>query len=337
MFLRESGRNKVVAGVIGLIIVLSALGGLAGCGPVTTANLGLVNPDISKCQQCHEMQPQIATWQVSSHSQIGCENCHRNLDFAAMEAKSGEISKPIRLSGKIAEAVCTQCHSPNRLYSVSGDLIVPHELHSRRGIGCTSCHEGVVHANLAERSVLSRVGFDDYAAWSPELAGKVATRDFVRPSMWVCLDCHHRAELNTPCAACHTIYTSLPSHERDDWGVIHGVEGRRNVDGCSMCHANKEGAVMIDSKTGDGIIDFAQATSYCYACHSKRPADHDAGWMPKHASLAWERGLNNCFACHSIAAPTMEQKVTITYCNRCHWFPANNVRIPEPETKNGEE
>ncbi|MEW6771637.1 MAG: cytochrome c3 family protein [Bacillota bacterium] len=288
-----------------------------------------------KCAECHEMWPEIATWMVSSHSQIACEKCHTKVDLARMEnsKKIGNFSKPIKIREKIPGDTCKQCHSSNRAFSLSGDLIVPHDRHDKARVGCTDCHNTVVHAAIAERAVTTRPGYTKYADWTPELAKKVATRPFQRPSMWVCIDCHDVAKVDTPCADCHKVYTSLPSHERPDWLSAHGREGRKNPSNCSMCHANKEGPKTIDSGTGDEIIDFERATPYCYNCHLKRPAFHGQNYMSQHAAGARAKGLLNCFACHSIEAPKTPQNVTGTYCNNCHWFPVKKMQAKQTEEK----
>jgi len=288
-------------------------------------------PGGGECGNCHEMWPEITTLMVSSHAKFDCKKCHTDPDIAAMQAakKTGAVSKPIKIKSKIPGDTCKQCHSSNRVFSLSGDLIVPHKLHDKAGIGCTDCHNTVVHAAIAERNVTSRPGFDNYAKWTTQLAKKVATRPFQRPSMWVCIDCHAAAKVDTPCADCHTYWTSAPGHERADFLVTHGRDGRKDVSNCSKCHANKEGPTMIDSGTGDPIIDFERATPYCYNCHLKRPAFHGQSYMAQHASGANAKGLLNCFACHSIEAPKTPQNVTGTYCNNCHWFPVKKMQVVE--------
>lgn len=273
------------------------------------------------CAECHEMWPEVATWQVSSHSQVACEACHEVKISAYRQAhESGSYSKPIRVKAPVSDAVCARCHSPYRVATPSGDLIIPHDRHAKAGVGCLKCHANVVHAGIAERGVTLRKDYADYASWTPEAARKVATLPFVRPSMWTCLECHRSLNVTRKCAACHTVYTSLPSHQDAGWATGHGLVGRKDVSGCSKCHANREGPTMVDSGTGDKIIDFERATPFCYNCHKQRPASHGPKWMPQHPQAALTKGLLNCFACHSIAQPKAGAPVTGTYCNSCHWF-----------------
>lgn len=333
----REGVSPVTVFLVLLVFLMLIAAGCQGEQPVTEPSHdgepAAVEGKIGggKCGECHEMWPEIATWMVSSHSQIDCEKCHTKVDMAAMQAahNTSSFSKPIKIKKMVPGDTCKQCHSDNRAFSLSGDLIVPHDTHDKARIGCTDCHNTVVHAAIAERSVTSRPDYNNFANWTKELAKKVATRPFQRPSMWVCIDCHDSAKVDTPCADCHKVWTSLPSHERADWLSAHGREGRNNVSNCSMCHSNKEGPKAIDSGTGDGIIDFERATPYCYSCHLQRPAFHGQNYMSQHASGAKAKGLLNCFACHSIEAPKTPQNVTGTYCNNCHWFPVKKMQVAE--------
>lgn len=284
--------------------------------PASTATVANV-----ACAECHEMWPEIATWQISSHSKIACEVCHQvDVKSFRQAHETQTFNKPIKVSQPVPNTVCEQCHSPYRVATPSGDLIIPHDRHAKAGVGCTACHANVVHANIAARGITAKAEYSDYAAWTPDMAKKVATLPFVRPSMWTCLNCHKSLKVTTKCAACHTVYTSLPSHEAADWGTRHGIAGRQDVSNCSKCHANKEGPTMVNSGTGDKIIDFERATPFCYNCHKQRPASHSAQWMPNHPAAANSKGMGNCLACHSIEQPKAAANVTGTYCNSCHWF-----------------
>jgi len=287
------------------------------------------------CAKCHEMWPEIATWKLSSHSRIACEKCHTQINLKAMEAAhtAGTFSKPIKLKEKIAADTCKTCHSPNRVFSLPGDLIVPHERHDKARVGCTDCHNTVAHYGIVERNVFSRPDFADYAKWTPELAKHVAGVPFGRPSMWQCLNCHQMAGVKTKCADCHKVYTSLPSHEAANWLSTHGREGRKDPSNCTKCHAEKEGPKTVDSGTGDPIIDFERATSYCYNCHKQRPAFHGQDFTSQHADMAKAKGVLNCWACHSLDAPTTTQNVTGTYCNNCHWFQVKKAQATAPAKK----
>lgn len=341
-------RRGVSPGIILAVLLVLLMVALSGCGEKQAAT-ETAKPEATQgekaqpasakladieCAQCHEMLPEVVTWMTSSHSKIACTKCHTNYDQkkAQMQAAhdAGNIPRPIRATEKIPGDTCKQCHSSNRAFSLPGDLIVPHELHDKARVGCTDCHFQVVHAAIAERNVIARPGFTNYADWTPQSVERVATIPARQPTMWVCLDCHKTAKPNTPCKACHSDPQnwSAPYHDRPDFLSIHGKEGRKNVDLCARCHANREGMKFADSGTGDKIIDFERATPLCYDCHMKRPAFHGSNFMSQHANAAKTKGLLNCFACHSIEPPKPGQNVTGTYCNNCHWFPVKKAEAP---------
>lgn len=318
---------------------------LVGCGqsnstsPESTSNPSSTTADKAKpvkvddnaiaqneCSQCHEMWPEIATWQTSVHEKIACSKCHTNLDNGAMKSAhdSKSFAKPIVLkSSKVESTVCTDCHAmANRDVTPMPDLIIPHDKHAKAGVDCLSCHKYIAHGNLGERKVTNRPEYSDYDKWDVQLAKKAAPGVMRRPNMFVCINCHEARKVTTKCSVCHywPDRATLPSHEVSDWSVNHGKTGRADVNNCAKCHYDKESQKFITPSTGDKIADFARANTYCYNCHLKRPASHDAQWMGKHANFASKNGLLNCFACHDKNQPGAN--VTGTYCNTCHWFPA---------------
>lgn len=319
----QQWRKGVSPGLIfAILLVILMVVLLAGCGQETATapehgtGTTASTTGASECAKCH--MPEVATWQVSSHSQIDCKKCHTDANAAEMAvAPSGAVA----IKEKVPGDTCKACHSVNRVFSLPGDLIVPHERHDKARVGCTDCHNTVVHYGITERNVLARKDFSDPTKWNKDLAEKIAQVPFERPTMWQCLDCHQKAKVDTPCKDCHTVYTSLPSHEQAAWLSIHGREGRKDVQGCAHCHASKEvGPKSVDSGTGDPIIDFERANSYCYNCHKTRPAFHGQDFMSQHATSAKTKGLLNCFACHSKKQPTTTENITQVYCNQCHWF-----------------
>lgn len=348
LFMRGHGKSHELKSLGIVLLMLVLVLALAGCNKSsapsadkpasaptsatpTKASLATVGgPDASLLMQLEDLRPWVTTWQVSSHSQMGCENCHKGLDESALKEaqKSGRMPKV----EKVTADACKGCHSANRYYSLPGNLNAAHERHDEKGIGCMNCHASVVHAGIKGRTIMQQPGFADYAAWDEDVAKQAATRTFVRPNKWeTCIPCHSALKVGTKCGACHTGHPGLASHDEADFLVTHGVIGRRNIDGCSRCHANKEGPATIDSRTGDVIADFAQGTPFCYQCHKTRPAGHESNFLPKHSSKAGSKGIGNCFTCHSIAQPSSEQKVTSTFCNQCHWFPTKERAKPEPQ------
>lgn len=285
------------------------------------------------CSSCHEMWPEIATWQTSVHAKIPCLECHKGYkpDQNKAAHDGGAFAKPIVVKNAVSDEVCRSCHAmENRDATLLPDLIAPHAKHEAGKVSCLSCHRYVTHGNIAERKVTTRAEFKDYSQWTPETAKKVAPGVFRRPNMFVCINCHDERKVTTKCAACHYYpdRKTLPSHEDPTWGSVHGKSGREDVNNCAKCHYDKESQKFATPTTGDLISDFARANSYCYGCHNKRPLNHDGQWMSKHPQMAANKGLPNCFACHDKNQPGAN--VTGTYCNTCHWFPATEAA---PEAK----
>lgn len=275
------------------------------------------------CSSCHEMWPEIATWQTSVHAQVPCLTCHKGYkpDQNKAAHDSGAFAKPIAGKNAVADGACRSCHAmENRDATLLPDLIAPHEKHEAAKIPCLACHRFVAHGNIAERKVTTRAQYSDYSQWTPETAKKAAPGVFRRPNMFVCITCHEQLKVTTECAACHYYpeRKSLASHEDSAWGSVHGKLGRQDVNNCAKCHYDKESQKFATPSTGDIIADFARANSYCYGCHNKRPQNHDGQWMSTHPKMALEKGMPNCFACHDKNQPG--PNVTGTYCNTCHWF-----------------
>lgn len=267
------------------------------------------------CTGCHEMAPEILTWQISSHSRVPCTSCHnvKPGDFQARH-DSRHFTKPIKLADGIPNSVCEQCHTVNRESTPSGDLIIPHDRHAAMGVACVKCHSGVVHAKIADRGLT-----DNYEAWDQDMARQAATKTFLQPSMWVCINCHKQANVTRKCNACHTAIPALPSHDLPTWKAQHGKVARTNIGECTKCHVTPGMPKFATPSTGDLAADFARAQEFCYSCHLKRPDMHEKSMFPIHPGKVAERGIQNCLTCHNRDQRKSDTKVTGTYCNQCHW------------------
>jgi len=274
------------------------------------------------CVNCHEMKPEVTTWQVSSHSKVPCETCHEvDIDDYQDKHRNESYSLPIKISQKIGDATCKECHvMENRLVTPSGDLIIPHAKHAEMGVPCAACHSGVVHGDLNKRKITVKEEYSELENWTLATAEEVAIAAYRQPGMWTCLNCHKSFKLTTECAACHQEIDGLPSHDASNWRVAHGVSGRESPNSCIECHKTPGEPTTVTPSTGDRIADFALATMFCYNCHNQLPESHKEPWLPKHPGAAMSKGRTNCIACHSLNEPTAKETVTTTYCNDCHWF-----------------
>ena len=144
----------------GRLFVLG-LFGTAGLTAVTyTAIHHTAQPDF--CNSCHIMEPYFASWQNSSHAQVGCIECH--YEPGSVETLEGKFKALSQLAkyvtrtqgtkpwAEVSDASCMRsgCHSVRLLDGpvAFGQIDFDHRHHlleSRRGrrLRCTSCHTQV--------------------------------------------------------------------------------------------------------------------------------------------------------------------------------------------------
>lgn len=307
----------IMLGVILLVAVFSPA--IAKVQKPLAASTSPYERSDKECFGCHEMNPEIATWKISSHSKIPCTACH-NINPADYQSKISLNQRPIKTTTAVPNSVCEQCHTINREVTPSGDVIIPHLKHSAVGIACVKCHAGVVHAKIAERGLTVEGKLSNYEAWNENSAKQVSIRFYTQPDMWTCINCHKAANVSRRCGACHSIIPELPSHNSLNWKSEHGKIARTNIGECTKCHVTPGQDMFVTPSTGDSAIDFARAQSFCYTCHGQRTAVHPKQWINIHPQKANEKGIQNCFTCHDTNRPTNSKNVTGTYCNQCHWL-----------------
>lgn len=306
----------IVLGLLIFILVLSA-----------TAIQLTLSPDF--CSKCHEMTPEYRTWQASSHSQIRCVECHippglGNLivhKVAALKELylhfTDSYEKPIAMGHEIEDSICQQCHSKQRHFTVSGDLIIPHSKHEDNKVHCVKCHSGVAHGNIARRGKTSS---GDLASWTLNKGKDEMTAKKVRPQMVICMECHQKLVVSNRCTTCHKALPIPQDHKVNTWinGASHGLLAEKNIGYCHSCHS-----YGVKIKEGINLVDptkYIRGNSFCSHCHQTRPQNHTADWLKIHKPQAIAKGTRNCFACHNSAQPTAGENTTATYCNKCHWF-----------------
>ncbi len=118
---------------------------------------------------CHEMDPMYVSWQHSNHQVIGCADCHEQPGlegtikskakgtYELMLHVSGNIPDPIKLQNP-NEVNCYVCHQDKiRTAEVAAPLKDPHtQKHFENGMNCLTCHKGLVHDEMANKSVPTR-------------------------------------------------------------------------------------------------------------------------------------------------------------------------------------
>lgn len=306
------------------------------------------------CKLCHKaMTPEYVTWKYSSHSQIACVDCHMEPGVVNILKEkivatghlydyltaSYEKHLPIKMKHELPSHLCEQCHSvKTRTFTLSGDLIVPHEKHGEKGVSCVKCHSGVAHGNIAGREVTKN---GDLTAWTDADGKNNMAKEFVRPDMDTCVACHINPakfgvegvkSVTWDCNACHKSIFTPKNHSEPTWLNVHGLDAEKDFKGCVNCHGIgiepgfKADGTKSNKTTGVQAKDFAWENKFCTDCHSKKPKDHQdkSVWMPNHKNAVAAKGTKNCMACHSIqaakAGETLKSPAKEVACNKCHWF-----------------
>lgn len=277
------------------------------------------------CAKCHVMAPEYYTWEASSHAQVPCTRCHikpglGNLVIHKISAIkevtlyfTGTYDRPIKMSGKIIDGVCTQCHSPYRGITPSGDLIIPHDKHAAKKVQCVECHSGVAHGNIVARKMTED---GNYQVWNKELGQQEMARPFSEPKMNTCLACHIKRNVTEACEACHTSISIPPDHKVKDWGSTHGHKAKGDLEYCNKCHSYSVGAKDVPVK--DPVARYARGNVFCYECHQKRPAGHTDDWNIVHKKDTVGGDVSGCLVCHEFNQANPQLKAVPTYCAKCH-------------------
>jgi len=269
------------------------------------------------CTSCHEMDRRAAAWDGSPHAGVPCVSCHqtprpwwalpqRLFDRGALIGRdlakhiAGGYPDPVdsRISGSpMPDAVCLQCHDPNRKATSGFRIIIDHVAHAKRNGSCVSCHVRTAHP--------------------------VGTRGAALSLMSACFTCH--GSLRTPkasarCGVCHPSgYQLTPaSHKAAAWKRGHGKVALADLKQCEMCHVK----TMCDTchgiemphpmgwaATGHGSVAqrdralcarcHGGATNMCTMCHHESFQPAKGTWTQQHSADAEKRGVSFCLGCHS--------------------------------------
>lgn len=316
------------------------------------------------CSSCHNMKPEFNTWALSSHSQIECVDCHippGTVNFLKQKMKglhqvyltiTDTYSGPIIMPTPIPNSVCEKCHNMNkREVSPTGDLIIPHDTHNKKGINCTKCHSGIAHAKISERKATFK---SDYQKWNSDV-GKfiMSDRQYIRPDMETCMKCHELRNAPLECKACHKTEMVPENHKMNNFrDGEHGKLAEQNIKECSSCHEYMtkqpyEGlseqpkymqyVTKKDPPASVSASSYAKTNTFCKNCHGVRPSSHlDNLFISNHGLLA-EKDKKRCMACHDNNSQG-GLKVTQVACGSCHpsvharpW--KQNHPVPFPEGK----
>jgi len=315
---RRRDPRMIVAAVAAVVI--------GALGVAVSADVLTASPQV--CAACHEMGPRVASWEESAHSVVPCVQCHQTprewyelpqrladrgwlLGRDIVRHVAGGFQDPVeeRLPGTppMADAVCLQCHSPDRTATSGYRILIDHPEHARRNGSCVSCHVRTAHP--------------------------VPTRGGTLTLMAQCFTCHGepgQPDASAECGVCHPAdYDLYPSsHAEPTWMPDHGAVSASDPRLCEMCHTEDyclacHGLPMphpegwVDSIDGHSAVarDRRETCARCHddqpdmcaSCHHIAYDERRGTWLDQHALDVNDRGAAVCFECHAPSA-----------CVECH-------------------
>ncbi|MHB1189519.1 MAG: NapC/NirT family cytochrome c [Armatimonadota bacterium] len=305
-----------------LVITFFAVLAISGVAGIASTNRSVF------CSSCHEMAVHYSTWKVSSHKNVECEECHITpgmvnmvkAKFSAMRQVYRHVTddvKPSEIKGHVPDENCKKCHASTRDTVVYHGLKITHKKHWNMGIGCTKCHDRVVHG--------------------PNAATINA------PRMGTCFECHNGKKVSNNCTLCHeTLGVRQPSAFSKEWVEGHKEEVTAGKQTCKRCHqpdfcnnchrmATPHPADWVQAhpshvKTAKQDCKLCHSESFCSDCHNLKRA-HRADWVQKHPA-EFRRQPGTCDQCHER-----------NFCSDCHAqyqiHPKNWVRQHPSSVKQG--
>jgi len=312
--------SLIIAGVLAVVLLIAL-----GYGFSYTSQA-------SFCAKCHELQPAIKAWQTSLHAEVECNVCHATGFVDKLQQKVDLVGRTYRhftkayprlinedskLSKKIDNDGCLQCHTPKRVITPRKDLIMDHNVHIEKGVNCTTCHNRAGH---------------------PTSSGY---KDFI--SMEGCFRCHGLSKTALApgrCDKCHSPEFDLEpkSHKVGTWQVPdHGKTAKQNMDSCMTCHQKtfctgchgveiphpdkfvKGGHGAFGEKNPQVCQRCHRQKDFCNACHHKGYDERAGTWPATHKKVVAVVGPAHCFNCHGP-----------TYCAICHVRGEKQPRTEKP-------
>lgn len=261
---------------------------------VVVVALGVTSTRWFCADACHKVQDDtIIAYSHSSHSEVSCMACHMPVNanpitFVLHKMKAlGELyltvtnryELPLNIESELAlnkeemgSEKCTQCHSKNRLITPSRGIIIDHEVHAKKGVGCTFCHNRVAHK-------------EDFDLTLPGNKGHKHP-DFMK--MDACFRCHgleSGAKAPGKCSACHPADFRLkPDNHLQAGFYPKGHAKMAKEDGEKVAEADKEAkgkAPEAAAEGGESLKSVGQV-SYCGTCHMQKFCDNCHGMEMPH-------------------------------------------------------
>jgi nitrate/TMAO reductase-like tetraheme cytochrome c subunit len=280
--------------------IAALLGGFSVFAILLVGGAGWYTSRPEFCRSCHIMEPYYHSWEVSTHRDVSCIDCHFSPGFGGklrgkmlglvQLAKYVTASEGPRPAAEIPDASCLRsgCHE-TRLLSGKVDFHgiafdhTPHLGDLRRGkkLRCTSCHSQIVQ-------------------------GKHMT-----VTTTTCFLCHFKEGVFNEglgaCTRCHQI----PDKKFDLGGGVmfsHDLAYERGVD-CENCHGDLIRGRGEVPRERCGVChnrpeDLAKIDDHVFL-HQKHVTDHKVDCMDCHLTIDHsldrmkiEHAASDCASCH---------------------------------------
>jgi nitrate/TMAO reductase-like tetraheme cytochrome c subunit len=284
---RRIRRRRLVLIILGVVVVF-IVGGALGAAEYTGRS--------SFCRSCHEMEAYYQDWQVSTHAEAQCRDCHIPpglLSFVKTKLFSfreiwvhitGTVTPPLGVTRDIPDANCLACHSKPGDPALA-DTSFSHSAHA--DLRCVNCHVRVVHRDI-----------------NPPYYVGPATKP-------ACLVCHDGKTAPDRCSYCHTPSHSPMGecdvcHTQQSWtgaSFTHAfaLSGAHASLACADCHVTKPGVGNIPG------TQLPRADPACVSCHGD---EHG--------------GLIDCASCHT---PERWTPATFTHPRVGEHVPGGEARL----------
>lgn len=261
------------------------------------------------CGSCHEMGTNLRSWEVSTHGEVRCVDCHaRPGPSGWAAAKLGGVRQLlVHLSSSSIEDIrmgdedlrivsenCLRCHPGAARLDERAGIAISHREHMEKGVRCVDCH--------SRRFAHPDAGAASASAEHTESPASLSSH----ADCFGCHDGNHAvggttvfdAREESSCERCHPDALAVYDHGGEPWEE----EDRR----CLACHDPRVDSHF--SLRGAGEIEL------CARCHEALGERHAS----THEPFREER----CHECHRVMSPLHlfgnGPLPTASFCLACH-------------------
>lgn len=253
--------------------------------------LGLVSTRWFCVSACHKVQDDtIIAYSHSPHAKVSCMACHLPVNANPISflwhkiitipelylTITNQYELPMNAESELAmlndseemeSARCTQCHSPEtRPVTASHGIVINHEAHTKRNIGCTWCHNRVGHVEDFELTLPANKKHEDFM------------------KMEACYRCHgleKDAIAPGKCETCHTPDFPLKPESHMKPGFFPAGHGKLGEEDAKQLEEGKAELKKLEAdKKSEGAKEEGEAEavpvknlkeiSSCGTCHDKQ-------------------------------------------------------------------